>query len=855
MEAKLVKGRAPDQDSPILNFGPDDSLSLIRDVSVGAAVLGQNCRASWWEWTGGSALIFWRWPTPAMIREAREGTPFFIQGSLPANRRPQRVPPAHLLPLVAEKISIVRDKGYIVSGLVKSLTTYFQVPKGPADLRMVYDGTSSGLNDALWAPSFWMPTPDTALRQVSFYTYCVDIDLGEMFLNFPMDEAVQPFAGIDLTPLSRELARLGRPVTSPWERWNRLFMGCKLCPYISIRYTYHAEEFVVGDRLKSDNPLRWDETKLNLPGCPTFDPRLPWVYRWDSRVKKIAASICAFVDDYRVAGHSVENAWQAARQVASRLQYLGLQDAPRKRRPPSQVPGAWAGCVFRISEDKVAKTVSLEKWDKAKAIVGALFAAFANSGDRPFLDYKDLEKQRGFLGHLCMTFKFLVPFMKGFHLTIDSWRPLRGPDGWKISKDKWESWLLQFAIHDQWEEEQGIATWNGEVDRSSHPAQVRAAARLYDDLRALMAFFEPAYPPEVQLRVSKMLTVIYGFGDASGAGFGSSFKLNLGISYRIGVYGTDVEGESSNYRELSNVVDALEEEAASGSLCNAVVFFFTDNSTVEAALYKSSSTSKKLLELVIRFYTLQAKHGIQIHISHVSGKRMIAQGTDGLSRGQLDEGVMGGMDMLDFVPLHLSALQRHSGIDEWIASWIGDPLVLLGHTDWFERGHDIVGGQVGGDGFWRPLISAGTYLWAPAPAAAEVALEQLRIARIKRQNSTHVFVCPRLMTPLWLKQLHKAADLIFSVPAGASFWSDGMYEPLLIGVAFPFLSFSPWQLKGTPKLLSLGRQLSTVWKGEHLDAGHILREFCSLRKRLESMPRDVGWRGLHYQPKTGVPHI
>ena len=111
------------------------------------------------------------------------------------------------------------------------------------------------------------------------------------------------------------------------------------------------------------------------------------------------------------------------------------------------------------------------------------------------------------------------------------------------------------------------------------------------------------------------------------------------------------------------------------------------------------------------------------------------------------------------------------------------------------------------------------------------------------------------MTPLWLKQLHKAADLIFTVPAGVDFWPIEMHEPLLIGVVFPFLSFAPWQLKGSPKMLALGRELSGMWKNEQVDAGRVLREFCALRRRLESMPRDVVRRVLYFRSKAGVPYL
>ena len=50
-------------------------------------------------------------------------------------------------------------------------------------------------------------------------------------------------------------------------------------------------------------------------------------------------------------------------------------------------------------------------------------------------------------------------------------------------------------------------------------------------------------------------------------------------------------------------------------------------------------------------------YGFTLHVVHVAGTRMIEQGTDGLSRGALLEGVMAGQDMLSFVDLLRTAIQ------------------------------------------------------------------------------------------------------------------------------------------------------------------------------------------------------
>ena len=113
----------------------------------------------------------------------------WVKGELPNNRTPQPIPKKSELALMIEKFEAVLGRGYIFAGLVLSLTAYFGVPKGLDSIRLVYDGTHSGLNAALWAPFCWMPNTASAVRVVSFYTYVFDSD---HFLNFFNDPDIRP---------------------------------------------------------------------------------------------------------------------------------------------------------------------------------------------------------------------------------------------------------------------------------------------------------------------------------------------------------------------------------------------------------------------------------------------------------------------------------------------------------------------------------------------------------------------------------------------------------------------------------------------------------------------------------------
>ena len=187
----------------------------------------------------------------------------------------------------------------------------------------------------------------------------------------------------------------------------------------AVRHLGLAQEIAVGDHLHHLNPFHWTRVVLNLPGSQDFDPSMPWVYKFNPIAKRIARDFITFVDDVRVTGFSIENCWQCGRRLASVLQHLGIQDASRKRKPPSLTPGAWAGCVARSNRKIVYRTVTLAKWNKGKEYLALVIQRIDTRCNPLPVQLKLLEKARGYFNHLCIVYDFMLPYLKGFHNSID----------------------------------------------------------------------------------------------------------------------------------------------------------------------------------------------------------------------------------------------------------------------------------------------------------------------------------------------------------------------------------------------------------------------------------------------------
>jgi hypothetical protein len=390
---------------------------------------------------------------------------------------------------------------------------------------------------------------------------------------------------------------------------------------------------------------------MNLTGSPDYDPTLPWVSKVRLEDGRIAADLFIYVDDVRVTGNSDKECDAAARRAASIVKDLGVQDAPQKKRFGEQEAGAWAGSVVETNGEGVYVTVSQEKWDKSKRYIGDIVEELSRMN---VLNHKELERKRGFFIYVTRTYPAMVPYLKGIHQTLETWRPNRDEAGWK-RKALCEKDPLSAAAHE-----------------AGPPKFVRAAPRLAGDLEALQRLTSSVLPPRRRVRSATTLEVYYGFGDASAVGFILDMEVKGRLFYRHGHWCDATAEASSNYQELKNLVDGLEELVQSGRVRDAEVFLFTDNSTAEAVFYRGNSTSKPLFELMLRLRKVEMDGGLNLRVIHVAGTRMIEQGTDCGSRGDLNQGVMAGEPMLKYVPLHLTALDRSPELEGWIRSWWDD---------------------------------------------------------------------------------------------------------------------------------------------------------------------------------------
>ena len=295
--------------------------------------------------------------------------------------------------------------------------------------------------------------------------------------------------------------------------------------------------------------------------------------------------------------------------------FLDLQDACRKRIDPSQVPGEWVGTMIETVKDQVNLLISQKKWDKAKAIIRKIIKELEI---RTVLNRKQLERDRGFLIYMSKTYWSMISYLKAIHLSLDSWREGKGVDGWKKSRRE-----LLLMIHGERREIEIL-------EDADTPKDVAPVPQLLSALKALEFLLEEPDPRRIQVRLSKTGSVSYGNGDASGSSYGADVYLHDSVSYRYGQWSSEVSEETSNYRELRNLVDTVEKLYPEECLKNCELLLFTDNILANYAYLKGTLSTKALFNPILRLKRLQMTGDFILHLIHISGDQMIDCGVNSL---------------------------------------------------------------------------------------------------------------------------------------------------------------------------------------------------------------------------------
>ena len=247
-----------------------------------------------------------------------------------------------------------------------------------------------------------------------------------------------------------------------------------------------------------------------------------------------------------------------------------------------------------------------------------------------------------------------------------------------------------------------------------------------------------------------MLHSTWGDGSGTGTGgTGESFFNGESVPNHcaltrvwMGTWTPQVHHYTSNWKELRTLLLTLEHEAAhnTGRLEGVTVFYFTDNMPTYHIVNKASAGNVELQKLLYKIKHLELQLNCHLVVIHVPGVSMIAQGTDGLSRGIWMSPLHEAIDSRALHVALFSAVSHTEGWRDYLASltpqvtWPSQPLLLEWNDQWNKS---------------LVLQSDFTVMFPPPEMAAQAItffLDAWVESPLQRQA---IFVIPRILQRSW----------------------------------------------------------------------------------------------------------
>ena len=824
--------------------------NLPRDKEAIDDCIRRAAGSDYWDWHRGSRLFFWRFPTECGWQaDARDGVEFWHLCDPPKGLHFQNIPPSCReaeLQLRA-KVFQLKFRWYLEEGTPDLVTPRFSLEKladeqgKVLDIRCVWDAKRNGLNDTLWAPSFSLSTTRSAedlvvkwllipvgdyLRQGSppqdysqdqdlmIKDFQYDLDVAQQFNNYQMHKKERHSHGVRYISTRND----GSMEPQTFLQCSVLNFGCVCSPYVATQGQERIMELCEGDPSDPLNPFQYHECWLNLPASRNYDPSMPRVILLRTDGEKATRRV-TFVDDIHGSsrGRDAGPAREASRVLAGGMNYLGNQDAARKRGPPTLIPRPWNGFMTHTDTPYPVKGTTAKKWNRGRAGLEWVWQQLEIPGSvtdpieyikslqnwEVRIDTAELRRVAGLWIHLTETYKEGRCFLKGFFNALEAFRSDRDLDGWR----------LQVSMDECQKLEDSDASRHEAL--AEYPALTRVTYQLVLHVSALRKLFDSPTPRVVPIRPTEKHKLRYACGDASAEGFADAVQYpDLVIDERDGLWLPEMADKSSNLREALNIANKLKLDITAGRHDGCEVWQATDNAVWSAVCNKGMSSVRHLFDLLVDIKVLCHQHQVFYNCFHISGERMIATGIDGMSRGDKDSGIALGYDLRDFLPLDVGAFDYPDNqLEDWCRGWmLEDYTQPKTPLEWFNEAH-------------KP----GVHIIAPPPAAAIYALEEIAKGRHKRpQYVTYVILIPRILyQEEWRGKFQKEVDVWFPLLTG-KFWPNSAYEPLMVGISFPLYRTRPWLLRmERDKVVEIGRTLSAMSKICNLRVRDYLRELWS----------------------------
>lgn len=674
--------------------------------------------------TAPTELCWWRWPA-AHREEIRLGLAIGLLERPPTSKLPNYA--SGECDAVTEELDRFEASGFLECGDVEVINPSASVPKREAGAkpRVIIDMTKSGVNGRIAQYPTILPSVTDMAAHLYADAWVVETDFKDHFYHYGVRQADRPYLGVR------------RPRGDGTRRFRKLPMGMRSSPGLCSSRTCVWE-----DELR-EQPCFDGELVTNLPGTDAHDPSLPFLYRRDAD-GDVGPKEEVYVDDLCGVAATMAKGMALLRTTLCLAGRYGFTMKYNKVKGPRRHGRTFHG--FEIDTRAEAGGPKLVVRDEVRQEVLQLIE----------LALADRRIVRRALARLVGK---LLSLAHGV------------PHGVTFLRRLWDSLhCLHLPMH-----------------RRPSSFDYDCEVELDSEHRKDLLWWETALRDgdgSYLLRNRDVRTRMH-YTDGSGFGTGGcGYALGEGklprVDFFSGLWRGEAASMTSNWKELRSILLALRRERQRAQragtrprLWRTRIYHATDNSCSESILLKGSSTSPRLQQLLREIAYEQQLMQCDLIPVHVAGKRLIAQGTDGLSRGQTRVGALAGTstDVDKFNPLTAVPAPLPAPLASWAAAqWPG-------HT-YLERPSDWTTARV---------LGAAT-LWMPPPLLARTALNTFLRCRMMAPTTTSaVFLLPRRHTAPWRRLLRHFSSVV-SVRAGVGdHWPASEFEPLTVAVCPPWV--------------------------------------------------------------------